>query len=174
MLKSQFLSFYRGEPNEQYAAKCYDAVESALSDVGILSRLTLIGALATVRCEVGRDYRPKEEYASGEDYEGRVSLGNTQPGDGKRFKGRGLIQLTGRANYTNYSKAIGIDLVSHPEALFDVNISAKVLAQYFKDRDMHLACNAENWVLVRRKVNGGDNSLNLFLNIVQQFMAVSV
>lgn len=55
-----------------------------------------------------------EEIASGEAYEGRVNLGNTQPGDGKRFKGRGLIQTTGRSNYKAVSDALKIDFVVNP------------------------------------------------------------
>jgi predicted chitinase len=53
-------------------------------------------------------FNATSEYASGEEYEGRINLGNTQPGDGKRFKGRGLIQLTGRANYNNFSNYLGL------------------------------------------------------------------
>lgn len=48
----------------------------------------------------------KSEFASGAAYEGRKDLGNTQPGDGKRFKGRGPIQLTGRANYKKAGDAV--------------------------------------------------------------------
>ncbi|MFY0576951.1 glycoside hydrolase family 19 protein [Cystobacter fuscus] len=54
-------------------------------------------------------FRKFEEVASGAAYEGRANLGNTQPGDGVRFKGRGAIQLTGRANYTAAAKALGVD-----------------------------------------------------------------
>jgi len=91
MLKSQFMSFYKGTPYETGASECYDAVEKALFEQGILSRLTLIGALATVRVEVGKAYKPIEEYATGDAYEGRVDLGNTVTGDGRRYKGRGYI-----------------------------------------------------------------------------------
>ena len=58
-----------------------------------------------------------EEIASGAAYEGRKDLGNTQKGDGKRFKGRGLIQITGRYNYTQLSKDLGEDFVKNPELL---------------------------------------------------------
>lgn len=52
-----------------------------------------------------------------QEYEGRKDLGNTQPGDGIRFKGRGLIQITGRANYKQISDATGIDFYNHPDWL---------------------------------------------------------
>ena len=58
-----------------------------------------------------------EELASGAAYEGRASLGNTQPGDGIRFKGRGLIQITGRSNYSICGRDLGADLVSNPTLL---------------------------------------------------------
>lgn len=61
--------------------------------------------------------RYSEELASGSAYEGRKDLGNTQKGDGKRFKGRGLIQITGRYNYALISKDLGEDFISNPELL---------------------------------------------------------
>jgi putative chitinase len=62
-----------------------------------------------------------EEIASGAAYEGRRDLGNTQPGDGRRFKGRGPIQLTGRANYQRAGQALGLNLVAtQPKLLHQV------------------------------------------------------
>jgi predicted chitinase len=61
-------------------------------------------------------------------------LGNTQPGDGAKFIGRGYIQLTGRANYTRYGNMIGKDLLSNPELLSDPTIAAEVSVKYMLDR----------------------------------------
>lgn len=64
-----------------------------------------------------------EELASGKAYEGRKDLGNTEPGDGVRFKGRGLIQITGRANYKSISNDLGVDFISSPSFLGGKNAS---------------------------------------------------
>lgn len=74
--------------------------------------------LAQVGHESGQ-LKYAEEIASGAAYEGRKDLGNIQKGDGVRYKGRGLIQITGRANYTALSKDLGIDFVSNPKLLQD-------------------------------------------------------
>ncbi len=176
MLLSHFLSFYKGQPNEQSARECYLAVEHALWEEKILTPLTLIGALATCRVEVGKNYKPIREYASGEAYEGRRDLGNTEKGDGIRYAGRGLIQITGRANYALYGKRLGIDLLGNPDLALDLKVSAKILAMYFKDRKVNVACDAKDWEFARQKVNGINsvtgrpNGIIEFLDIVNQFI----
>jgi putative chitinase len=66
--------------------------------------------------------------------EGRVDLGNTQPGDGARHKGRGIIQLTGRANYRDYGRILGVDLETNPERAATPEIAVKVACEYWKRR----------------------------------------
>ena len=88
--------------------------------------------LATAKHE-SDNFNTLEEYASGAAYEGRSDLGNTQPGDGKRFKGRGYVQLTGRANYKKYAELTGKPLLEKPELLAqDANLAAFVLVHGMK------------------------------------------
>ena len=87
-------------------------------------------------------------------YEGRKNLGNTQPGDGPKFIGRGILQLTGRENYTIYSKKLGIDLVNHPELACDPIVSTKIACQYFKDRGLIELSDKLDVDTITLKVNG--------------------
>ena len=82
--------------------------------------------LATGHHESDR-WRTMEEYASGDAYEGREDLGNTQKGDGRRFKGRGLCQITGRRNYADWSKRLGVDLIALPDLASDLGYAVPVL-----------------------------------------------
>jgi putative chitinase len=99
------------------------------------------------------------EYASGAAYEGRRDLGNTQPGDGKRFKGRGLIQLTGRANYQKFGKIIGVNLISDPDFAAKFPWAALTAAVYWRDRALNADADADDIRGVTKKINGGYNGL---------------
>lgn len=96
-----------------------------------------------------------EEIASGKAYEGRVDLGNTVPGYGVRYKGRGIFQLTGYANYVLYSKKIGIDLVSDPTRAGQADISVIIACRYWKDKGLTALALADNYEGITRKINGG-------------------
>lgn len=74
-----------------------------------------------------------EEFASGWDYEGSWDLGNTESGDGPRFKGRGFVQLTGRKNYAAWSDRLNIDLIRYPERVMQPEIAAQILVQGMRD-----------------------------------------
>lgn len=99
------------------------------------------------------------EYADGEAYEGRVDLGNTQPGDGKRYKGRGLVQLTGRANYRRIGKLCGIDLEAEPGRAADPAIAARTACAYWHDRGINRHADRDDLIAVTFAVNGGLNGL---------------
>ncbi|MEL6768327.1 MAG: peptidoglycan-binding protein [Pseudomonadota bacterium] len=100
-----------------------------------------------------------EEYASGRAYDGRRDLGNTEPGDGPRFKGRGLIQLTGRANYRRYGQRLGLDLEAAPERAAEPRLSLRLACLYWQDRGLALPARADDLRTVTRGVNGGLNGL---------------
>lgn len=141
------------------------AILTALADYEMDDRDGVILALATIGTEVPM-FAPVEERATGVAYEGRKSLGNDQPGDGPRFKGRGFIQLTGRSNYTHYGAKLGVDLAEHPERALDAYLGAKILALYFKERKVIDAARTGDWQKARRLVNGGDNGMSRFLGLV--------
>lgn len=131
--------------------------------------------LATAFHEVDKTMQPITEYASGRAYEGRRDLGNTQKGDGVRFKGRGFVQLTGRANYEKMSRIVGRDLVSNPEIALETAVATQImfygmehgsftgrkLADYFNERK-------EDWVQARRIINRLDKA-NLIADYGRKF-----
>jgi putative chitinase len=123
-----------------------------------------------------------EELASGQAYEGRKSLGNTVPGDGVRFKGRGLIQITGRANYKSIGDELGVAFINNPTLLGGKNVkvctpdqlkySALSAGWYWNTRKLNAiadkinidkpideGANLENFIMMTRKINGGTNGL---------------
>lgn len=98
-----------------------------------------------------------EEYASGRNYEGRTDLGNIHPGDGRRFKGRGPIQITGRDNYTSYGQAIGVDLVQDPEIAATTEVGFRLAAEYWTRNDLNGPTDRGQFNTVTQRINGGQN-----------------
>lgn len=92
-------------------------------------------------------------------YEGREDLGNTTPGDGFRFRGRGLIQVTGRANYMECGEALGLDLISQPELLEQPEWAAKSAAWFWSTRGLNGLADAGAFDKITRRINGGRNGL---------------
>ena len=145
----------------------------ALGDQGILSDDVLIGVIATVVTECS--FKPIEEIGNDayfSKYDGRKDLGNIHPGDGLRFKGRGFIQLTGRHNYEYYGRALGFDLVGHPELALQYGVGSEVLALYFKERHIDKLCEKHEWQLVRKAVNGGLNGYDRFIKCVNALLVL--
>ena len=132
---------------------------ATLESYDITSRLRIAHFLGQT-CEESAGYRTTEEFASGREYEGRQDLGNTQKGDGPRYKGRGLLQLTGRANYADYGKALGVDLVNNPTLAAQPALSLKIACEYWKRHDINADCDRDDAQAVTRKVNGGLNGLS--------------
>ena len=100
-----------------------------------------------------------KEFADGSQYEGRKDLGNIYPGDGVKYKGRGFIQITGRYNYTQAAKDLGIDLVNRPELAERPDIAIKVSLWYWKNKVRPKISNFNNTKAVTLSVNGGTKGL---------------
>lgn len=117
------------------------------------------------------------EYASGAAYEGRKDLGNTKKGDGVRYKGRGYIQLTGRANYTKYGLALGLDLVGNPQ-LAEIPINAlKIALEYWKQKKLNQYADKDDINTITTRINGGFNGLSdrqRYLTKAKQVIQVDV
>jgi len=135
-------------------------LNSAMKKYEINTYLRQAHFIAQLAHESG-SFKYSEEIASGSDYEGRADLGNTQPGDGKKFKGRGLIQLTGRNNYSEYGNFLGIDLLTNPEKVADdPALCVDVAGWYWKNRNINIYADADDVVKVTKKINGGTNHLD--------------
>ena len=87
-------------------------------------------------------------------------MGSTQPSDGYKYRGRGLIQLTGRDNYAAYGKKLGIDLLNNPDLALNAAISARIAAEFWKDNVRPKAkSNFADTAVVTRAINGGEIGL---------------
>lgn len=112
--------------------------------------------LANVAVESG-SLRYVREIADGSAYEGRADLGNTKPGDGMLFRGRGLAQCTGRSNYRLCGEALGIDLLAHPERLEEPVLAARSAGWFWRQKDLKTPADRWNFGMVVRAWNGGFN-----------------
>jgi putative chitinase len=164
------------------ATKFMDAINATCVQFDISTPIRQLCFLAQVGHESGGLFFT-EELASGAAYEGRKNLGNTQKGDGIKFKGRGLIQITGRTNYGAVGTALGVDLIKNPALLGGKNVNVCTAEQiknaalsagwFWNSRKLNdiadkiiitkpidSGTNLENFILITKKINGGTNGLN--------------
>lgn len=144
-------------------------VRDALEDARLTSSRIVAYALGTIAAETA-GFIPLTEGVSRYNtsranfdlYEGRDGLGNSHPGDGARFPGRGFIQLTGRANYARYGERIGVDLLADPAAANEPKNAAKLLALFIADRESKIiaALSDGDMPRARQAVNGGVHGLS--------------
>ena len=129
----------------------------------ICGKLRESAFIATIIWESG-SFKYTREIASGSAYEGRKDLGNIYPGDGVRFRGRGLIQLTGRSNYERASKALGVDFVSNPQLLEQPEWAVKSACWWWQSNGLNEIADTGDFRRITRIVNGGYNGWNSRLN----------
>jgi hypothetical protein len=157
-------------------------IQQALAAEGIGTPLVEIAALATLGVEQPC-FLPRLELSSRDEDRGayfvrmywdnekvRHNLGNLSPDDAAKYCGRGFLQLTGRANYQAFGELVGVDLINRPDLALDPQTSARVFASFFRHRRVAEAAEAQEWVLVRRHVNGGTNGWERFSALVHDLL----
>lgn len=152
-------------------------VLAALSDARLHDRLMVLMALATIRAET-ESFEPVAEgvsrYNTSPDpkghafdlYDHRADLGNQGIPDGKDYRGRGFVQLTGRYNYQKYGKEMGLPLLKNPDLASEPDIAAVLLARFLADKERAIKEALLDWDFraARRLVNGGSHGLDRFIN----------
>lgn len=180
MNKEQFMvliepMFRRGKISPPQLKRINILLQHLIQKDVYLSKAAYI--LATAFHETDQ-FRAMKEYASGAAYEGRTDLGNTIKGDGKRFKGRGFVGITGRRNYSLWVKRLGVDVVGNPNLLAEPKYAARVITQgmlegLFTGRSLgdYINHKKRDYYNARRVVNGL-NKANLIANYAIHFQEV--
>lgn len=139
-----------------------DGIDKYCPQVGITTPLRLAHFLAQA-CEETDRFKTLHEYwgptPGQKGYEGRADLGNVRPGDGFLYRGRGIFDLTGRANYHLAGVALSLPLETEPELAADPIIAVRVACDYWLKHGINAQADADNVVVVTRLINGGTNGL---------------
>lgn len=140
------------------AEKFIGPLNEAMGEFAITTPARQAAFLAQIGHESGQ-LLYVQEIASGAAYEGRKDLGNTQPGDGKRFKGKGLIQLTGRANHLACALYFDKSLDEVCEWLITPEGAARSAGYFWHTRDLNQYADSGDFLKLTKKINGGTNGL---------------
>lgn len=157
MLASELVKLF-GKGKEKEIFVIVRTMNPLLAEYGFDTLRRLRYFLAQVGHESGGLTYTKE-IASGKAYEGRKDLGNVIAGDGVRYKGRGYIQITGRANYTQLQADTGIKCVDHPELLEQPKNAILSALWYWKKNNLHRYADRDAFTALTKAINGGTNGL---------------
>ena len=134
------------------------ALNTAMGRYGIVGTLRVAAFIAQVGHESGQLRYVREIWgptAQQTGYEGRADLGNAVKGDGSKYRGRGLIQITGRANYAACGEALGLDLINNPELLEQPQHAAMSAAWFWSTKGLNTLADQGEFVKITRRINGG-------------------
>ena len=144
----------------QVASVFVPVLNTAMSRYQIVGLKRVAAFIAQIGHESGQLKYVKEIWgptAAQAKYEGRQDLGNTVAGDGSKYRGRGLIQITGRANYAACGEALGLDLINHPELLEKPQHACISAAWLWASRGLNTLADAGKFDTITRRINGGQN-----------------
>ncbi|WP_455910845.1 glycoside hydrolase family 19 protein [Pseudomonas putida] len=146
----------------RHAGVFVPVLNTAMGRYGIVGKLRLAAFIAQVGHESGQLRYVREVWgptAQQAGYEGRADLGNTVKGDGSKYRGRGLIQITGRANYAACGEAMGLDLIYEPELLELPQHAAMSAAWFWSTKGLNTLADQGEFTKITRRINGGLNGL---------------
>jgi putative chitinase len=152
---TQLRNIYREAPLNRVAL-FHPHLERTFEEFQINTPQRLRMFLAQIGHESGQ-LRYTEELASGRAYEGRHDLGNVSSGDGVRYKGRGLIQITGRHNYAACGAGLGLALLDTPELLEEPENACRSAGWYWNSRNLNSLADKGMFKTITRRINGGLN-----------------
>ena len=135
-------------------------LNAAMGHYQIVGTNRLAAFIAQIGHESGQLKYVKEIWgptAAQAKYEGRKDLGNTVAGDGSKYRGRGLIQITGRANYMACGEGLGLDLIKQPELLEKPQHACMSAAWFWATRGLNALADAGQFERITRRINGGQN-----------------
>lgn len=142
------------------AANFAPYLNQAMWDNGIVTPARIRAFLAQIGHESGRLQYVREIWGptpAQRRYEGRADLGNSDPGDGHRYMGRGLIQITGRANYAAVSAALGEGFLAYPSLLETPRWASLSAGWFWGSRGLNALADAGQFDAITRRINGGQN-----------------
>lgn len=157
MTKEEFIKLV--PRNQLMADRYYQPIKDTMNKFNIDTPLRQAHFVAQLLHETG-NLQYNQELASGKAYEGRKDLGNIYAGDGERFKGRGLFQLTGRANYKAFGDYIGVDLIKNPELVAtNPKIGSMVAGWFWNRSNLNKKADNDDILSITRTINGGLNGI---------------
>jgi putative chitinase len=110
--------------------------------------------------EIANTYARKPEKIANRVYASRMGNGNEASGDGWKFRGRGLIQLTGKENYQKFSDENGIDCVKNPDLLLQPEMALTSACWFWKKKNLNEFADKDDIIMITKRINGGTNGLN--------------
>lgn len=153
LTKTQLQAIYK-EASPKLIDRFLDHLNQVLDEFEINTPQRIRMFLAQIGHESGQ-LKYVKELASGEAYEGRKDLGNTSPGDGVRYKGRGLIQITGKSNYVLLSLGLGLPLLEKPELLEEPANAARSAGWFWNKKNLNALADMGLFKEITKRINGG-------------------
>lgn len=155
--RDQLRAIYK-ESKDSLIDKFLSPINQVLEEFDINTPPRIRMFLAQIGHESGQ-LRYVKELASGSAYEGRADLGNTSPGDGVLYKGRGLIQITGKHNYASLSLSLGLPLLETPSLLEEPLNAARSAGWFWYKKNLNTLADKGLFKEITKKINGGYRGL---------------